>query len=404
MTYQSDAATESIAPVVDFATDWDFNDPAWVRDPYPIWEDLKGRCPMGHSARFNEGVWLPLSFDAIAEIAKDTETFSNRHHGIRRGGTVDRGYFPPINSDPPDHLGIRQALLPFFNPKRIEEWRGAITRHCEQLAQAIASAGRGDAATGYSQHIPVEAIAAILGIDPADGDLFRGWINDIVAVGASDAQSMQRGVREVREYMAREMAARRVEAGTDLISHLVSATIDGQPLPDELIERILVLQLVAGIDTTWSSIGSALWHLATHPDDRARLVAEPELVPTAVEEFLRAYAPVNVARRVTKDTEVHGVEMQAGDHVMMAFPIACRDEAQFGQADRVLIDRTQNRHIAFGVGIHRCLGSNLARMEMQLAISTFLRHVPDFKLDPDGEVTWSTGQIRGPRRIPIVVG
>jgi len=403
VSYQEDSGAGAIAPVTDFATDWDFNDPAWVNDPYPIWEDLKGRCPMGYSERFNEGLWLPLSFDAIVDIAKDTETFSNLHHGIRRGGTVERGYLPPINSDPPEHLGIRQMLLPFFNPKRIEEWRGAITRHCEELATALAAKGKGDAAVEYSQHIPVDAIAAILGIDPNDGDLFRGWINDILALGTGDAEVMQRGMREVREYMGKEIAARRVEAGTDLISHLVMAEIDGEPLTDDLIERILVLQLVAGIDTTWSSIGAALWHLATHPEDRRRLVDEPELIPTAVEEFLRAYAPVNVTRRVTQDIELHGVEMKEGDHVMMTFPIACRDEQEFERADEVIIDRTKNRHVAFGAGIHRCLGSNLARLEMHVAIATFLKHVPEFELDPDHEVTWSTGQIRGPRTLPIIV-
>lgn len=395
--------TDAIDPVIDFATDWDFNDPAWVADPYPIWRDLRERCPMGHTDRFNEGVWLPLSYDAVVDIATDTDTFSNVHHGIRRGGTADRGYFPPINSDPPDHMPIRRALLPFFNPKRVEQWRDEITADCENRARAIAEQGRGDAAIDYAQHIPVGAIASILGIDPDDGDRFRRWVTDILSVGTDDAQAMRSAVADIRHYMAEAMAARRADPGTDLISHLVTADIDGEPMSDDLIERILVLQLVAGIDTTWSSIGAALWHLATHPDDRRRLVAEPDLLPTANEELLRAYAPVNVARRVTRDVEVHGVEMHAGDHVMMTFPIACRDPAQFDDADRVIIDRDRNRHLAFGVGIHRCLGSNLARLEMEVAIATFLRHMPDFSLAPDAEVQWSTGQIRGPRSVPIVV-
>ncbi len=396
--------SEPIVPVEDFATDWDFNDPAWVEDPYPIWNELRGRCPMAHTDRFNEGVWLPLTHQAVSDIANDTDTFSNVHHGIRRGGTTDRGYFPPINNDPPEHLPIRRAILPFFNPKQVEQWRAKILEDCEQRVQVIADRGRGDAAVEYAQHIPVGAIATILGIDPDDGDQFRRWIRDIISVGADDAEVMQRAVGEVRRYMAREMAARRADPGTDLISHLVTTEIDGRPLDDDLIERILVLQLVAGIDTTWSSIGAALWHLATHPDDRRRLVAEPELQPTAIEEFLRAYAPVNVTRRVTRAVSVHGVEMAAGDHVMMTFPVACRDPEVFDAADEVIIDRAQNRHVAFGVGIHRCLGSNLARLEMELAIATFLNRIPEFELAPDSQVEWSTGQIRGPRAIPIVVG
>ena len=400
--YQDVGAAE-IPPVSDFATDWDFGDAAWRNDPYPIWEDLKSRCPMGHSERFNEGIWLPLHFDDVVAIAQDTATFSNVHHGIRRGGTSERGYFPPINSDPPEHHDIRRLILPFFAPKRIEYWRDHIREDCVARVKAIVDRGHGDAAVEYAQHIPVGAIASILGIDPADGDQFRAWINDIVGAGANDAQVVGRGVQAVREYMAAVMVERRKNPGPDLISHLVGCELNGEPLPNETIELILVLQLVAGIDTTWSSIGAALWHLAENPTDRARLNTEPELLRTAIEELLRAYAPVNVARRVTTDTTVAGVDMKAGDHVMMTFPIACRDEKQFERADEVVIDRARNRHVAFGAGIHRCLGSNLARLEMEVALRTWLEHIPDYRVRSDAAVEWSTGQIRGPRSIPIEI-
>ena len=396
-------STDDIAPVDDFATDWDFNDPAWVADPYPIWEDLKGRCPMGHSERFNEGIWLPLTYQQVVDIAHDTSTFSNVHHGIRRGGTHERGYFPPINSDPPEHHDIRRLILPFFAPKRIEYWREHIREDCVARVKAIADAGHGDAAVGYAQHIPVGAIASILGIDAEDGDLFRSWIDGMLGNGADDAQVVGKAVADVREYMARVMVERRANPGPDLISHLVTCELDGEPLDDNTIELILVLQLVAGIDTTWSSIGAALWHLAEHPADRERLNNEPELLRTAIEELLRAYAPVNVTRRVTTDVTVDGVEMHAGDHVMMTFPIACRDEAQFERADEVIIDRARNRHVAFGSGIHRCLGSNLARLEMEVALETWLEYIPNYRLQPGAEILWSTGQIRGPRMLPIEV-
>ena len=182
-------ADVDIPPVTDFATDWDVNDAAWRTDPYPIWEDLRARCPMGYSARFNEGVWMPLHFDDVVAIAQNPGTFSNRHNGLRRGGTVTRSPMPPINSDPPEHHEIRRLLLPFFSPKRIEIWREHIEADCRARAAAIAARGSGDAAVDYAQHIPVGAIAAILGISPDDGDLFRGWIDDIVGVGANDATS-----------------------------------------------------------------------------------------------------------------------------------------------------------------------------------------------------------------------
>ena len=223
-------------------------------------------------------------------------------------------------------------------------------------------------------------------------------------IGTNDAEVMQRAVADVRAYMRVEIDRRRIEPGPDLITHLVQAELDGEPLADELVERILVLQLIAGIDTTWSSIGAALWHLAEHPDDRQRLLDEPELLTTGIEELLRAYAPVNVARVVAKPATVRGVDMQPGDHVMMTFPIACRDPERFERADEVVIDRSKNRHVAFGAGIHRCLGSNLARLEMEIAISTWLEHVPHYRIARGSTVEWSTGQIRGPRSVPIVVG
>jgi len=389
--------------VTDFATDWDFDDPEWVADPYPIWEELRAACPMAHTKRFNEGIWLPLKFDDLVEIAGDTETFSSQHFGIQRGEPVPRAFLPPIHSDPPDHLEIRQALLPFFAPRRTETWREPIAEHCEELAAAIAARGSGDAATDYAQHIPVAAIAAILGIDPDRGDDFRRWITLLLEKGPGDPAALQQGMTEIRDYMAEVMELRRAQPGDDLISYLVTTELDGEPLDDDLIQRILVLQLIAGIDTTWSSIGSALLHLAKVPDDRHRLVQEPELLPVATEELLRAYAPVNVTRRVAKDAEIGGVEMREGEYVMMSFPTACRDPQQFDRPDEVVIDRAENRHIAFGAGIHRCLGSNLARLEMHVALDTWLRHIPEFELASGAEVEWSRGQIRGPRSIPIVV-
>ncbi len=400
----AEAAGRPVEPVVDWVTDWDFTDPTWVDDPFPIWADLRDRCPMAHSDRFNEGTWLPLSFDDLSTIAQDTETFSNVHDGITAGGTVHRDRMPPINNDPPEHQQLRRAILPFFAPQPIRGWEPDIRAHCEELVAAVVARGRGDAAVDYAQHIPVGAIAAILGIDPDHGDRFRRWVVDFIQVGSTDPAVRTRAAAEIMAYMDEVMAERRRQLGDDLISHLVTVEVDGRPLDDDVIRRMLLLQLIAGIDTTWSSIGAALWHLAGHGDDRARLVAEPELIPTATEELLRAYAPVNVVRRVTRPALVNGVEMAPGDSVLMSFPLACRDPEVFDRPDEVVIDRQRNRHAAFGLGIHRCLGSNLARLEMHVAIETWLRHLPEFHLDPSAPTTWSEGQIRGPMTVPIIVG
>ena len=181
----------------------------------------------------------------------------------------------------------------------------------------------------------------------------------------------------------------------------MNAELDGNKLHPDHVRGTMVLLMIAGIDTTWSAIGASLWHLAQHPDDRRRLAAEPELVPTAIEEFLRAYAPVTMARMVAEDFEIGGCAFAKDDWVLLPFPAANRDPSVFPEADRVLIDRAENRHAAFGLGIHRCIGSNLARMELRIALEEWIARYPDFELTDATAVSWSAGQVRGPRSVPV---
>jgi len=178
--------------------------------------------------------------------------------------------------------------------------------------------------------------------------------------------------------------------------------VEGEPIPDEIIMGMAALTLIAGVDTTWSAIGSSMWHLATHPADAKRLVDDPDIMSQAVEELLRAYSPVTMARVANNDVELQGCPVKAGEKVLLNFPSANRDPAMFPRPDVVDFDRPENRHVAFGAGIHRCAGSNLARMELRVAIEEWLRRIPEFRLADDAEVTWAGGQVRGPRNVPVV--
>ena len=190
----------------------------------------------------------------------------------------------------------------------------------------------------------------------------------------------------------------------DLTTFLINVELYGSKLEAEHVAGTMALLLIAGIDTTWSAIGASLWHLAKTPQDRERLIAEPALLPTALEEFLRAFAPVTMARLVKEDMHWHGADMKADDWILLSFPAANRDPAQFDRADEVVIDRQVNRHAAFGLGIHRCVGSHLARMELRVALEVWLERIPGFSLADPAAVTWSAGQIRGPRALPLRIG
>ena len=394
---------------IDWATDFDIGDPRYEANPYEIWDDLRERCPIAHTER-RGGAFLPTRYDDVAAIAYDTEHFSSRDTSVLpspKGAT--QLVAPPITSDPPFHTAARRLLLPFFSPKEVAKLEVKTRTICTELLDDIETKAGGDpaavvdAAGDYAQHIPVRVIAHMLGIPEEDEGRFLDWAIRIFQQGADSPDIVRDAIREILAFFGDEVARRREERSEDLISFLLDAELDGGPLTDKHILGTCFLLLMAGIDTTWSSIGSSLWHLATHADDRDRLVAEPDLLPTAVEEFLRAYAPVTMAREVVADVEVGGCPMHAGDKVLLNFPSGNRDPEKFDRPDEVLIDREQNRHFAFGIGIHRCLGSNVARMEMQVAIEMWLQRFPRFALASGSDVRWGGAQVRGPRAVPVTL-
>jgi cytochrome P450 len=277
-------------PVADWASDFDHLDPAWVDDPYPIWDELRQKCPIAHTDRFM-GVYFVSRFEDVRTVAHDSEHFSSRRVVVREGRPPVMPA-PPLTSDPPVHSAQKRLLLPAFTPDAIRRYEPQTRAICRELLEPIATRSGGDGATEYAQEIPVRVIAAMLGIPPQSGDLFRRWIHEFLVLGVTAQNVTERALAEIRAFFAAEIAKRREAPRDDLISYLADARIDGQTLDDEHITGTLRLLLIAGIDTTWSMIGSCLWHLATHADDRKRLVAEPALIPTAVEELLRAYAPV----------------------------------------------------------------------------------------------------------------
>ena len=396
-------------PVEDFATDWDHTDPRWVHDPYPIWDDLRGRCPVAHTERYG-GAWFPSTHAGVSAVATDTDHFTSRTVVIGNGRPMEDappapiGVAPPITSDPPFHQIARRLILPVFAPGPVRELEPMVRALCSRLLDALGSRDEVDAATQYAQFIPPAVIIRMLGFPEADEDLFREFVHVILEGVNLPVEQRIEEFAPIEAYLDAQIEEHRANPRDDLTSYLLGVEVAGQRLAIEHIRGTMILVLIAGIDTTWSAIGASLWHLASHPEDLARLVDEPGLMPVAVEEFLRYYAPVTMARLVKDDVEFLGCPMKRDDWILLGFPAANRDPSAFPDADRFIIDRLENRHLAFGLGIHRCAGSNLARMELRVAIEEFIARYPRFTLSDPDAVTWSKGQVRGPRSVPVRVG
>lgn len=401
-------AVGRLGAVRDWATDFDHADPGYNPRAPEVWAELReSGCPVAHSDRYH-GMWVPLTHELVSEVAYDTDNFTSRSVVVSTTvieAEAPIGGAPPITSDPPFHHFARRLLLPPFTPKQIEPWEDDIRQLCRQrlddLGEVTPGATVVDVALDYAQHIPVNVIARMIGLPVTDDDLFREFVHDVLEAVDRPPEERQTAFDRLDDYLDTQIAEHDANPRDDLVTYLMNVEIEGEKLSPDHVRGSIVLLLLAGIDTTWSAIGSSLWHLAGHPGDRARLVEHPELMPTAVEELLRFYAPVTMARMVAKDHDFHGCPMRKDEWVLLPFPAANHDPAFFERADEVVIDREVNRHAAFGLGIHRCLGSNLARLEVKVAVEEFLARFDDFELSDPAAVRWSVGQIRGPRAAPV---
>jgi cytochrome P450 len=397
----------TVKPVQSWETDWDHADPAYNQNAHQIWDQLRGTCPVAHTDRYG-GAWLPVTHADVSAVARDTDHFSSEGAVLSNKPPREEwvsmapiGGAPPITSDPPFHADARRLLLPAFSPQVVAEWEPEIRRLCNDLIDNMGDIETVDAAVQYAQNIPVYVIARMLGLPLEDSDYFRETVHMVLEEIGAEFGERQGAFEKLDAYLGMHVRDHIENPKDDLIGFLLNAKIYDQPLSPEHVVGTIILLMVAGIDTTWSSIGSSIWHLAQHPSDLQRMVNEPELLPTAIEELLRMYAPVTMARIVSQDAEIGGCPVKRGDSVLLPFPAANRDPEVFPDADKVIIDREENRHVAFGLGIHRCLGSNLARLELRVAVEVFIQRFPKFELAEPTAVTWSLGQVRGPRKLPV---
>ena len=392
-------------PPLDWTSDYDIFDPRFVSNPYPMMTDIReSSCPVAHTERWGAS-WMPTRYDDIVAVAQEHDIFTSRNIIVVPPpvGQLEGPYAgvaaPPITSDPPEHHWHRRTILPTFAPQAVAKYEDGTRALCHQLIDGFIDAGQADAAAGYAQQIPVRVIATMLGVPLEMADEFTSWVRGVLEIGLTDPKVRVENRMKILGFFRAQLDDRKANPrDDDLITDLLDTRVDGDLVSEDYVMGVCNLMLVAGIDTTWSAIGSSLWHLAQHPEHRHQLRNQPEIWPMAIEELLRAYSPVTMARIVDRDTEFQGCPMHAGDRVLMSFPAANRDPRQFDDPDEVILDREHNRHVAFGAGIHRCAGSNLARLELRVALQTWMERIPEFELVDPTEVTWAGGQVRGPRR------
>ncbi len=397
-------------PVEDWTTDYDIRDTEYVEDPVPIWAEMRDKCPVAHTERLG-GSWNPTRFDDTRALAGMIDELSSRQILVMPPApdAPELSRYEqmiaaaPITADPPLHTWTRRMLLPAFAPRAVAQYEEYTEALCHELIDGFIEAGQCDGAVDYSQQIPPRVIAHMIGIDEGMADQFVIWVNYVLGEGLFQPEKRLQARDEMIGFIGAEVAKRQTDPQEDLLTDLLFMELQDPAanITPEVVIGITNLLVVAGIDTTWSSIGSALWHLSTNPDDLQRLNDEPDLLPVAVEEFLRYYAPVTMARVAETDFEFNGAHIKRGDKVLMNFPAACHDPEQFENPDEFIIDRAKNRHIAFGSGIHRCAGSNLARLEMNTALRVWLERIPEFHLSDREPMKWAGGQVRGPRVMPL---
>jgi cytochrome P450 family 142 subfamily A polypeptide 1 len=341
----------------------------WMRDNEPVFRDRNGLA-------------AAASYQAVIDAERQPELFSNA------GGIRPDQDAPPmmIAMDDPGHLLRRKLVNAGFTRKRVKDREPSIGALCDALIDGVCERGECDFVWDIAAPLPMAVIGDMLGVLPAEREMFLKWSDDMVSFLSSttaqeDFQVSMDAFAAYTEYMTRMIADRHEEPTDDLVSVLVHAEVDGEKLADHEIVTEVLLLLIGGDETTRHTLSGGTAQLLRHPDQHARLVNHVDLLPNAIEEMLRWTAPVkNMARTMTADTEFHGAQLTQGEKIILLFESANFDEQVFGDPENFRIDRNPNNHMAFGFGTHFCLGNQLARLELSMMHTRLLRRLPDMEL------------------------
>jgi cytochrome P450 len=392
---------------------FDHHDPAFAQDgmPWRIYEQLRERAPVTHTDSWEEGFFVVSRYDDVARIAQDPGSFSNQW-GVTMPGLPGHAPPPefqmniPLGMDPPEFNEWRRMLNPYFSPPKAEATAPAMRSIVTNLIDGFIERGSAELYDELLSPFPAIVTCRVLGLPEDEWHFFADPVHETLQARHEDDGTYRGAGTAMLDAVARmvEIAKeRREDPGDDVMSFLGRARVHDRPLEDFEMAAICTVLLGGGVDTTTNAIGVMLVELTRRPEIRQQLVDHPSLIPSAVEEMLRMWAPFQgLARRVMIDTEVGGCPLHQGDKVLVLWASANRDRDEFDRPDELVIDRSPNRHLAFGLGPHRCIGAHLARWEMRVALEEVLRRLPDYELDEAGlALQPDCGLIYGYARVPV---
>jgi cytochrome P450 len=362
-------------------------------DPHPVYQDVHDRCPVMREPGMMGGHNVILSrYEDVMWALKHPEVFSSKDV-VKVGNDVP---LLPLSVDPPDHAKYRRLLDPQFSPKRMAELEPEARALVNEIIDAFAGKGACDFHEEFATPLPSTIFLALMGLPHEDLPQFLDWRDDTIRPAAdtmeeAEAKRAAAG-KAIENYFEARIEEKRAHPDDRLLSTIVHGEVEGRPLTHDELLGTTHLLLLGGLDTVTATLDCMIVYLAQHPERRRALVADGSLVAGAVEELLRHQTPVMmVPRVVAQDFEIGGVQLRAGDSATLLIGAANADRGAFDGASEVRFDRTVNRHLAFGGGAHRCLGSHLARLELTVALEEFHRRIPEYDITDEAVISFSPG-------------